>query len=130
VFVRLSALRFWALSAGLPWLRWRLPAFGSARVSGELGPRSRRSLVDRRPRDASRSNERQQTWHDLGMQDLRQFFRENPQALVLLIICLVLGLGMFLIVVFALASSGSSQTTGEPSGALHVLQAALNLRPL
>jgi hypothetical protein len=43
------------------------------------------------------------------------FLRDNPQALVLLIICVVLGLGTFLAVVFGIASSGSTSTNGYPS---------------
>ena len=46
------------------------------------------------------------------------FFRANPQVLVLLIICLVLGLGTFIAVLVSLATAGSDQTTGEPSGAI------------
>jgi hypothetical protein len=60
-----------------------------------------------------------------GMHDVRRFFRANPQVLVLLVICVVLGLGTFLAVMIGLASSGSDQTTGDPSGALHTLHAAL-----
>jgi hypothetical protein len=44
------------------------------------------------------------------------FFRANPQVFVLLVICVVLGLGTFLAVVFGLISAGSSTATGEPSG--------------
>jgi hypothetical protein len=58
------------------------------------------------------------------MQDLVKFFRANPQALALLVVCLVLGLGTFLIVIFALLTSGSTTTDGEPSGlilAMHLL---------
>ena len=47
---------------------------------------------------------------------MKPFFRENPQVLALLVICLVLGLGTFLAVVFGLLSSGSDTTNGEPSG--------------
>jgi hypothetical protein len=50
------------------------------------------------------------------MADLRRFFRSNPQVLILLIICLVLGLGTFLAVIFGLISAGSLRTTGESSG--------------
>jgi hypothetical protein len=53
---------------------------------------------------------------------LRAFFRANPQALVLLIICLVLGLGTFLAVMLGLITAGSDKTTGEPSGAIVALQ--------
>ncbi len=52
------------------------------------------------------------------MRDLVKFFRGNPQALVLLVICIVLGLGTFIAVVIALVTSGSSTTNGEPSGAV------------
>ena len=56
---------------------------------------------------------------------MKPFFRENPQVLVLLVICLVLGLGTFLVVVFGLVAAGGSATTnGEPSGvvaAAHLL---------
>ena len=55
-------------------------------------------------------------WRTATMSELRTFFRRNPQALVLLVICLVLGLGTFLAVLFGLVSAGSDQTTGEPSG--------------
>ncbi len=59
------------------------------------------------------------------MGDIRRFLRENPQVLVLLIICLVLGLGTFLIVLFGIATSGPGHVTGEPSGSI-----ALGLRGL
>jgi hypothetical protein len=55
----------------------------------------------------------------VAMQDLRRFFKANPQVLVLLIICLVLGLGTFLAVIFGVATSKNPTTpSGEPSGAL------------
>jgi hypothetical protein len=59
------------------------------------------------------------------MHDLIRFFRANPQAFVLLIICVVLGLGTFIAVLIALATAGSTQSTGEPSGVI----AALALLP-
>ena len=49
------------------------------------------------------------------MRDVVKYFRQNPQVFVLLVICIVLGLGTFLAVIFALATSGG-QSTGEPSG--------------
>lgn len=52
------------------------------------------------------------------MRQLRQFFRENPQVLVLLIICLVLGIGTFLAVIFGLVGAGTTRVTGEPSGVI------------
>jgi predicted nucleotidyltransferase len=51
--------------------------------------------------------------------------RANPQVLALLIICLVLGIGTFLIVLFGIAASGSGTTNGEPSGVLALAHALL-----
>jgi len=59
------------------------------------------------------------------MRELVKYFRANPQVFVLLVICLVLGLGTFLAVVITLASSGG-QTTGEPSGSVFSLHAAVS----
>jgi hypothetical protein len=50
------------------------------------------------------------------MRDVVNFFRANPQAFVLFIICVVLGVGTFLAVIIALAGAGSGTATGEPSG--------------
>ena len=52
------------------------------------------------------------------MQDMIRFFKANPQVLVLLLICLILGLGTFLAVIFGLASSGPGHVSGEPSGVI------------
>src|SRR5438105_13471611 len=46
------------------------------------------------------------------------FLRANPQVFVLLVICVVLGLGTFLAVLFGLLTAGSGRLTGEPSGAI------------
>jgi hypothetical protein len=54
---------------------------------------------------------------------LVKFFRANPQVFALVVICLVLGLGTFLAVIFGLISSGSTTTNGEPSGLITVLVA-------
>ena len=59
------------------------------------------------------------------MQALINFFRANPQALVLLMICIVLGLGTFIAVLVALVTAPAAQTTGEPSGAIMAAHAAL-----
>jgi hypothetical protein len=56
------------------------------------------------------------------MHQLVNFFRANPQAFLLLVICVVLGLGTFIAVLIALALSGSHQTTGEPSDLILGLQ--------
>lgn len=61
------------------------------------------------------------------------FFRANPQVLVLLVICVVLGLGTFLAVLFGLVTAPSDQTTGEPSGAIlgaHAVLTAARWLPL
>ena len=52
------------------------------------------------------------------MREVSRYLRANPQVLALLIICLILGLGTFLAVVFGLASAGNGQVSGEPSGVL------------
>lgn len=53
---------------------------------------------------------------------LADYFKANPQVFVLLVICLVLGLGTFIAVLIALATAGSNATpTGEPSGAILAL---------
>jgi hypothetical protein len=59
------------------------------------------------------------------MRDLRRFFRANPQVLVLLLICLILGLGTFLAVIFGLVTSGPGKVTGEPSGAVGAVVALI-----
>jgi hypothetical protein len=58
------------------------------------------------------------------MRDVVSFFRTNPQVFVLLVICVVLGLGTFLAVIFGLLSSPSGSATGEPSGAVLAIRAA------
>jgi hypothetical protein len=57
------------------------------------------------------------------MRDVTNFLRANPQVAVLLVVCVVLGLGTFLAVIIALATTGSSTTDGEPSGAVLAVQA-------
>ncbi len=52
------------------------------------------------------------------MKSLNAFFRANPQVLILLLICLVLGLGTFLAVAFGIVSSGSTTTDGYSSGTI------------
>ncbi len=59
------------------------------------------------------------------MHNLIQYLRANPQVLVLLIVCVVLGLGTFLVVVIALITAGSTKTTGEPSGVITLLNLLL-----
>jgi ABC-type phosphate/phosphonate transport system permease subunit len=58
---------------------------------------------------------------------LWDFLRANPQVLILLIICVVLGLGTFLAVVFGIASSGSTVTNGYSSDAIFAFHALLSL---
>jgi hypothetical protein len=63
------------------------------------------------------------------MRDIWRFLRANPQVLVLLLICLVLGLGTFLAVIVGLLSSGSGTNTGEPSGSIPLVTSTLGARP-
>lgn len=59
------------------------------------------------------------------MHDIVNFFRRNPQALALLVICLVLGIGAFIAVLIGLASSGSQTGPGYPNGALFLFHGPL-----
>ncbi len=59
------------------------------------------------------------------MHPLIRFLRTNPQAFVLLVICVVLGLGTFVAVLIAVAGSGSTTPSGEPSGAIAAFAAIL-----
>jgi hypothetical protein len=59
------------------------------------------------------------------MQDVWKFLRSNPQVMVLLLICLILGLGAFLAVLFGVLAAKSGTTTGEPSGAILIAQLLL-----
>jgi hypothetical protein len=56
------------------------------------------------------------------MQNVWKYLRSNPQALLLLLICLILGLGAFLAVLFGLLSAKSGTTTGEPSGMITLVR--------
>ena len=47
-----------------------------------------------------------------SVREVTSFLRENPQVLILLIICLVLGLGTFIVVLLGVAGSGSTTTNG------------------
>jgi hypothetical protein len=60
-----------------------------------------------------------------AVKGLNAFFRANPQVLILFIICLVLGLGTFLAVVFGIVSSGSTTTNGYSSNTIFGLRALL-----
>jgi hypothetical protein len=62
------------------------------------------------------------------MHDLVQFFRRNPQALALLVICVVLGIGTFIAVLVSLAASPNQTGPGYPNGTIalfHALAAGL-----
>jgi hypothetical protein len=56
---------------------------------------------------------------------LVDFFRRNPQALALLVICLVLGIGAFIAVLIGVASSGSRTGPGYPGGTVRMFQGLL-----
>ncbi len=59
------------------------------------------------------------------MHEIRDFLRANPQVLVLLVVCLVLGIGTFIAVMIGVIGAGSTTTSGEPGGALWLWSAAL-----
>jgi hypothetical protein len=58
---------------------------------------------------------------------MRDFFKKNPQVLILLIICVVLGLGTFIAVIIALITAPSETTNGEPSDLILPLHAMLSV---
>lgn len=60
-----------------------------------------------------------------GVRGFTAFLRENPQVLILLIICVVLGLGTFVVVLLGVASSGSTTTNGYPQDVILGAQALL-----
>jgi hypothetical protein len=57
------------------------------------------------------------------MHKIVEFFRRNPQALALLIICIVLGVGTFIAVLVAIAGSSNHSGPGYPNGAVTAFQA-------
>lgn len=56
---------------------------------------------------------------------MTKYFRANPQVFVLLVICVVLGLGTFIAVLIAIAQTGATTPSGEPSGAIALAGALL-----
>jgi hypothetical protein len=59
------------------------------------------------------------------LRDVLHYLRVNPQVAVLLFICVVLGLGTFIVVLISLGTSGG-QATGDPDGSsLGLLHAML-----
>ncbi len=58
---------------------------------------------------------------------MTKYFRANPQVFVLFVICVVLGLGTFLAVLIALAQTGTTTPTGEPSGVIAIAGALAGL---
>jgi hypothetical protein len=62
--------------------------------------------------------------HHQVMRDAAKYFRANPQVFVLLVICVVLGLGTFIAVLIAIASAGpNASPSGEPSGVIALANA-------
>jgi hypothetical protein len=62
------------------------------------------------------------------MHDIVDFFRRYPQALLLLIITVVLGLGTFIAVLISIAGS-SQKGAGYPDGAIAAFHALRMLLP-
>jgi hypothetical protein len=56
---------------------------------------------------------------------MTKYFRANPQVFVLFVICVVLGLGTFIAVLIAIAQTGATTPSGEPSGAIALAGALL-----
>jgi hypothetical protein len=58
--------------------------------------------------------------------DVARLLRENPQAAILLAICLVLGLGALIAIMISLATSGSNNVpagAGPDSGVIALMHA-------
>ena len=53
-----------------------------------------------------------------SVKSLSAYLRANPQVLILLVICVVLGLGTFFAVLIGIAGSGSTTTDGYSSGVI------------
>ncbi len=53
-----------------------------------------------------------------NVKSLNAYLRANPQVLILLVICLLLGLGTFVAVLIGIAGSGSTTTNGYSAGAI------------
>ncbi|MGI8715061.1 MAG: hypothetical protein ACR2NR_18135 [Solirubrobacteraceae bacterium] len=60
-----------------------------------------------------------------SVQGLIRYLRSNPQSFVLLVICVVLGLGTFVAVLIAIAGSSNGMPSGEPSGFIWALTSVL-----
>jgi hypothetical protein len=56
------------------------------------------------------------------MHGMIDFFRRNPQALALLIICLLLGAGTFIAVLISIVSSSNHSGPGYPNGLVTAFQ--------
>jgi hypothetical protein len=57
------------------------------------------------------------------MRDVLQFLRANPQAAILLAICLILGLGTLIAVMISALSSGATPaSSGGDAGAIRLLR--------
>jgi hypothetical protein len=54
------------------------------------------------------------------MRAMTKYFRANPQVFVLVLICVVLGLGTFIAVLIALVQTGTTTPSGEPSGVIAI----------
>ena len=66
----------------------------------------------------------------MSVKALIAYFRANPQVFVLVLVCLILGIGTFFAVVFGLISAGSDTTNGEPSGVVGPLNALIGFLAL
>ncbi len=61
------------------------------------------------------------------MHSVIEFFRRNPQALVLLIICVVLGVGTFIAILIAIGSSSNQTGPGYPNGVVSAVQVLVSV---
>ena len=94
------------------------PARGSQPAGGTRSAGTSQSARGTKP---GRGNQAARGTQPAG-HPVASFFRANPQVLVLLLICVILGLGTFIAVIIGLVGAGGGQVTGEPSGLIAVAQ--------
>ncbi len=59
---------------------------------------------------------------------MARYFKANPQVFLLVVICVVLGLGTFIAVLIAIGGSGGGTPSGEPADAISAFTALLRVR--
>lgn len=87
-------------------------------IGSPLGSEVDIRAVWQSPRGGGSGRSRCRTWDHDDVKSFSAYLRANPQVLILLVVCLVLGLGTFVAVLIGIAGSGSTTTDGYSSGAI------------